>query len=391
MAMACSNCARCNERIDRLRFGREDLRFGGGDVAFGHRKAGVELIAHDLERLFVFLRIADQQVVQGIRRKQIEISGGERRLRRKLGVVEIGGGRLRRRRVALDLPAHLAPDVEIPGAGEARNERCRIRADAAGRGDRAGAAASRSAIGTRCRIARRQVREERGLRFADQRARLLVRGGCRGHVLVGDLNLSQKKRELAIAIDRPPFAAVEIVDGSGDLPALELLERRRDRRRLGYVVGANRAAGKRCQKRESSQARQRAPERSASCPTFPTTLTLGQRNHCRNPLLCTLKSRTTPHQAPLRRIRNVVSATAFFSQRPRPPSDRVNHKHARGFYGFQQRAAHAASLRTFCVHIFPRCRASGGVQGSAWAAAQRPCGDQKRAAMSWPRDASALG
>ena len=164
--------------------------------------------------------------MQRIRRAEIEIGGGERRLRRKLGIVEIGGGRLRRRTRCSRSAGALCPRRRDPRCWRSCGTNVVVYVPT--RPAEAIAPApptSRTAKGSRCRIARRQVREERGLRFADQRARLLVRGGCRGHVLVRDLNLSQKKRELAIAIDRPPFAAVEIVDGRGDLPALELLER----------------------------------------------------------------------------------------------------------------------------------------------------------------------
>ena len=98
-----------HQRIERLRFGGEDLRLGRCHVALGDREAGLELIAHDVERLLVFGRVANEQIVQRIRRAQIEIGGGELRLRRKLDVVEVGGADLRDGGVALDLPRAPCP------------------------------------------------------------------------------------------------------------------------------------------------------------------------------------------------------------------------------------------------------------------------------------------
>ena len=117
----------------------ENLRCGGGDVAARHRVTGVELIVHDLERSFVLGDGAGEQIEQRIRGAQIEIGGGELRLRRKLGVVEIGGARLRGGGVALDLPAHFAPDVEVPGAADRRRVYASCIAVPQSRADRAAA------------------------------------------------------------------------------------------------------------------------------------------------------------------------------------------------------------------------------------------------------------
>ncbi len=56
-----------HQRIERLRFGGEDLGLGRFHVAFGDREAGLELIGDDVERLFIFGGIADQEIVQRIR------------------------------------------------------------------------------------------------------------------------------------------------------------------------------------------------------------------------------------------------------------------------------------------------------------------------------------
>ena len=199
--------------VEGLRLGGENLGLGRRDIRLRYRIPAVELVLHDLQRGLVFLDRAIEQFAQRIRGAEIEIGGGERPLRRKLGIVEIGGAGLRAGRVALDLPAHFAPDVEVPGAGELRHEGRRVdgaagtRAERAGRGLRAecGRAGARAGVG----VARRHCRKQRRLRFADEGARLLVARRRRGHRLVRDLHLLEQEGELGIAIEAPPIAAIE--------------------------------------------------------------------------------------------------------------------------------------------------------------------------------------
>ena len=81
--------------IGELRFGSGDLGVGGGDIACGHRIAGFELVVHDLIGALVFGDGAREQRDQGIGGAQIEIGDGKLGLRRELGIIEIGGTRLR--------------------------------------------------------------------------------------------------------------------------------------------------------------------------------------------------------------------------------------------------------------------------------------------------------
>src|SRR5262249_15867461 len=140
---------------------------------------------------------------------EVEIGGGERSLSRQLGIVEIGGAGLRGRCVALDLAAHLAPDIEVPGAGELRHESRRVnraartRAESAGRGLRTegGGAGARAGVG----VARCHRGKEGRLRLADQSARLFIARSRGGDRLVRDLYLLEQEGELRIAIEAPPI------------------------------------------------------------------------------------------------------------------------------------------------------------------------------------------
>ena len=188
--------------------------------------------------------------MQGIRRAQIEIGGGERPLCRELGIVEIGGAGLGGRRIAFDLAAHLAPDIDVPGAGKLRHEGCRVDgaaveagASARARGSEAGGLwpGARAGVG----VTRRHRWKQRRLRLADEGARLLIAGSRGGHRLVRDFHLLEQESELGIAIEAPPIAAVDPVARRGQFPAFDLLVLGRRRRGFGKIVGADAAAGKR--------------------------------------------------------------------------------------------------------------------------------------------------
>ena len=83
------------------------------------------------------------------------------------------------------------------------------------------------------------------MRLADDRTRLFVRGGLRRDRLVGDFDLFEKESELGIAIDRPPFAAIERVARRRDFPAFKLLVVRRGGSCLGQIIGPNGTTGHR--------------------------------------------------------------------------------------------------------------------------------------------------
>ena len=114
-----------------LRFSYFDLGACGSDVSECDRIAGVELVLHNIERFAILYCGALQKIDQRICRPHIEVGRGQHCLRRELGIVEIGLGGLRRRRVAFDLTADLAPHVDVPGRAELRIESGRVdRADA---------------------------------------------------------------------------------------------------------------------------------------------------------------------------------------------------------------------------------------------------------------------
>ena len=86
-----------------------DLGIGGRHVAGRHRVAGFVLVIYDVIGFLVFDDRAREQRDQGIGRAQTEIGDGELSLRGELGIIKIGGARLRARRIGFDLPASSAP------------------------------------------------------------------------------------------------------------------------------------------------------------------------------------------------------------------------------------------------------------------------------------------
>ena len=113
--------------IDELRLRVQNLGLGGGHVAARDGVAGFVLILHDRQAFLLYsatVRLSRSRNESAARK--IEIGGGKLRLRGQLGVGEIGGARLRGGGVGLDLAAHLAPDIEVPAAGELRDEGCRV-------------------------------------------------------------------------------------------------------------------------------------------------------------------------------------------------------------------------------------------------------------------------
>ncbi len=107
-AMACSFCLRATSTLISCACADEQQRLRGDDVGLG-RRAGVVLILRDLQRALVLLDGVGEQVAQRIGLAQLHIGERQRRLRRQRGVGEIGGARLRRRAVLLDLRGARGP------------------------------------------------------------------------------------------------------------------------------------------------------------------------------------------------------------------------------------------------------------------------------------------
>ena len=130
MAIACSNCARCTPTLSACDSALSTSAWAERSSASETQllppgegqKPALNLSCVILNVSLSSTTVRSRRAAQRVGGAEIEIGEGKLRLRRKLGVVEIGGARLSRRGVALDLPAHLAPDVEVPGAGELRRE-----------------------------------------------------------------------------------------------------------------------------------------------------------------------------------------------------------------------------------------------------------------------------
>ncbi len=131
---------------DQLRLGRLQLRQRGHVVDAG-RRAGTILVFGDLQRAPVGGDGFGQQLAKRILGAQVEIVGGERRLRRQLRVRQIGRADLGGGGAALHLPADAAPDVQIPGDGSADRV---LRAAAPAAAER-GTRRSRTIFGHCCR------------------------------------------------------------------------------------------------------------------------------------------------------------------------------------------------------------------------------------------------
>ncbi len=209
--------------------------------------------AEQHERLFV-------QGLKLVGRAQVEIGGGELNLRGELRIGEIGGARLRRRRIGLDRAADAAPDVELPAGVRGVGEAVRIDRVAAGRGRAA----------SRRRIIRGDGRKKAGLALPNDLLGLVIGrgGGC--DILIGEFDLGEELRERRIVEDAPPGTAIRLVERRDRLPALArlggplrhaatLFELGRDDVRGADIVGPGHAAGERCDRHcRRAHARQRA-------------------------------------------------------------------------------------------------------------------------------------
>ena len=192
---------------------------------------------------------------------------------------------------------------------------------ARGGGDHSGAARPRAVVRPRGVVGCAQDREQGRLRFPDQRARLFVSGCLRCNGLVRDFDLFDEECEFGILIKGPPVAAIERVARSGESPALELLERLRDGRRFGDVIGADGASAKRESEDQRGDVRSGAQKRSASHPTASTAISMGERNHSRKTRRCTTPNSNdaTPSHRAARGGATTMDRN-FFTRRPRPPA-----------------------------------------------------------------------
>ena len=118
-------------RVDRRGLHAEQLCLRRDDIRLRDGPAS-ELIARDIQRALVLDGRTIEEILQRVGRAKIEVGRQQGRLRRKLGVLEIGRADLRRSRLRLDRPAYPTPDIDIPGRVDRRREaRVERRPDAA--------------------------------------------------------------------------------------------------------------------------------------------------------------------------------------------------------------------------------------------------------------------
>src|ERR1700689_3445339 len=94
------------------------------------------LVFRDAQRTPVSRNRIGQQLAQSVLGPQVEVVGGERRLRRQFGIREICGADLSGRCAALYLSADAAPDVQVPRDGSAETVLRAATSAAASRGTR---------------------------------------------------------------------------------------------------------------------------------------------------------------------------------------------------------------------------------------------------------------
>ncbi len=237
--------------------------------------SSIVLVARDTQRVAVRLHRVLQQLLQRILVAQLEVIGGQGRLRRKRGVHQVGGADLAGRHVALDLAADAAPYVQIPvkralqrierrrparaggtpcprragggagavqRAGRRASQRCsgdaaqprRCDSKPAGAAQRAGDAGAGVRRGEQGRT--RDIHRRLGL--PQLRLELL-------HVLIGNRDLLFQLVQQWVMIDRPPRTLGRGVQRLRRRPAGgRLLERGRGADRVrALVIGSNGATG----------------------------------------------------------------------------------------------------------------------------------------------------
>ena len=239
--------------------------------------AGIDLVLRDLHRSQVG---GDRRLVEAL----AVVGDAQRRIiRHEIGlgreprVGEVGVARLCRRRIALDLAAQRAPQVEFPIEGEAgrvladRRIVSRHRRRAAG--SRGAAQAARA--GLLPRSGAREVGIERRLILPDDRARPAIVGLEDLEVLVRHVDLRRETVERRIVVDPPPLAAIRAVGGLGRTE-----HRCRARRKLGFLVGGRNRAGRRralvvgpdeATRNEQKWKKRRSAKPHAGAPARPMT------------------------------------------------------------------------------------------------------------------------
>ena len=230
-AMACSSCALVHVRLERLGPRRIELRLGLHDVAAGGDADRV-LVARELQRALVARDAVLQQANFRILHAQQEVILRELRLqrqsrRRKLVGGGFGGGRAR-----FDVAPDAAPEIELPGRGEAD-----VLVGPAGtqRWDTLGA---RGDLGQRQRL---------------PHARL---GGAER--LVVDVDLRLQRVEVGVAEELPPASARQRAARRGRLR----------RRRLPCRQPAQRRTGARSRARPCTRRCPRARTRRRGCERY---------------------------------------------------------------------------------------------------------------------------
>ncbi len=193
-----------------------------------------------------------QQLGERVLRAEIEIIGGQCRLRREFRVRQIRRADLRAGDVAFDLTPHAPPHIRCPGYAALDTVHRAVALAPADRHTRG--TARPTATASRHAAVRRDGGEQSGARLTHQRDGGAILRLELLHGLVGHLHHPLQPVELRIVVDRPPRALVTIVARLADFPTREFLERGRRRRVGPFIVRADHAAaGRQSQRQDSNE------------------------------------------------------------------------------------------------------------------------------------------
>ncbi|VTQ37451.1 Uncharacterised protein [Pseudomonas aeruginosa] len=243
--MACSSWARWYFRSMAWAWVLFSWGAGLGHVGPGDDAGAVFVLGH-LQRTLVGRHRVVEQADLFVHHPQLQVVLRQLRLLAEAHRGEVGGAGMQARLVGLQLPAQLAPEVDLPADTEVGRVAGADRARAAAAHRRAsrqqhGAVAAALAAAGLAHVAGDR-REERRPRAAHQRLGLAELRHRLGQGLVGTFQVHLQVVQGLVAVQLPPGAALEHVARLGAAPAFGFLEFGGHRQVRSLVVGADGAA-----------------------------------------------------------------------------------------------------------------------------------------------------
>ncbi len=233
-------------QVDGLGLGAFQLGAGLGHVGPGDDAGAVFVLGH-LQRTLVGRHRVVEQADLFVHHPQLQVVLRQLRLLAEAHRGEVGGAGMQARLVGLQLPAQLAPEVDLPTDTEAGRVTVADRtgttaaAHSGAVGQAHGAVAAALAAAGLAHVAGDR-REERRPRAAHQRLGLAELRHRLGQGLAGTFQVHLQVVQGLVAVQLPPGAALEHVARLGAAPAFGFLEFGGHRQVRSLVVGADGAA-----------------------------------------------------------------------------------------------------------------------------------------------------